>query len=59
MQKHTPLPNHSNRRVRASFARAAVHMAFGRHDRALDQGDFIDRLPGDLPTPSPEARFAK
>jgi len=37
MQKKTPLPNGSNRRVRASFARAAVHMAFGRHARASNR----------------------
>ena len=30
---------------RADFARQAVIAAFGRHARALDQADFIDRLP--------------
>ena len=29
----------------AKAARAAVHMAFGRHAWALDQGNFIDRKP--------------
>ena len=57
MQKQTPLPAHSNRRFRASFARAAVHLAFGRHAWALDQADFIDRQPGEMPVPSPEARI--
>ncbi len=57
MQKHTPLPTHSNRRVRAEFARQATIAAFGRHARALDQTDFVDRLPGEMPVPSPEARF--
>ncbi len=43
---------------RADFARQAVIAAFGwRYARALDQGDFLDRLPGDMPRPSPEARF--
>ena len=57
MKKQAPLPAHSNRRVRASFARAAVHMAFGRHARALDQADFVDRQPGATAMPSSEARF--
>ena len=57
MKKQTPLPTRSNRRVRASFARAAVHLAFGRHAWALDHSDFVDRLPGEMPVPSPEARF--
>ena len=38
-------------------ARGAVHLAFGRHARALDHGDFVDRLPGATLVPSPEARF--
>ena len=59
MQKHTSLPTHSNRRVRASFARAAVHMTFGRHAGALDQGDFEDRKPWEVPALAPEAGFAK
>ena len=45
-------------RVRASFARQATIAAFGwRHARALDQANFVDRRPGALPTPSPEARL--
>ena len=57
MQKQTPRPISSNRRVRSSFARAAVHMAFGRHAGALDQGDFQDRKPWEMPMRSPTARF--
>ena len=57
MQKHTPLSNHPNRRVRSSFARAAVHLAFGHHAWVLDQTDFVDRKPGEMPVPSPEARI--
>jgi hypothetical protein len=57
MQKHTPLPTRSNRRHRANFARQVTIDAFGwRFARALDQADFVDRLPGDLPRPSPEAQ---
>ena len=57
MQKKTPLPIRSNRRVRANFARAATIAAFGHHARSLDWNDFVDRLPGEMPVPSPEARF--
>ena len=57
MKKQTPLPTRSNRRHRANFARAAVHLAFGRHAWALDHSDFVDRQPGELPAPSPEARI--
>ena len=53
----TNQPSNPGRRVRASFARAAVHMEFGRHARALDQADFIDRQPGEFPRPAPEARI--
>ena len=59
MQKHTPLPIHPNRRVRSSFARAAVHLAFGRHAWALDQGDFSDREPWQMPARAPEAGLAE
>ena len=39
---------------RTKFARQATIDAFGwRYARALDQADFIDRRPGDLPKPSP------
>ncbi len=57
MQKQTPRPTHSNRRHRAEFARQATIAAFGRHARALDQADFIDRQPGEFPRPAPEARI--
>ncbi len=49
---------HNDRRHRADFARQATIDAFGWHfARALDQGDFVDRAPGQLPLPAPEARF--
>ncbi len=57
MKKQTPLPAHSNRRVRSNFARAAVRLAFGRHAWALDHSDFVDRQPGKVSAPSPEARI--
>ena len=42
----------------ADFARQATIDTFGwRHARALDQADFLDRQPGDMPKSSPEARF--
>ncbi len=61
----TPLPNSSRtgkpynpgQRHRANFARAAVFTEFGHHGWALDQADFEDRKPGELPVPSPEARI--
>ncbi len=47
---------HNSRRHHADFARAAVIVEFGwHHAKALDQGDFIDRLPGEMPRLSPEA----
>ncbi len=50
-------PFNPGRRHRANFARQATIDAFGWHfARALDQADFIDRAPGELPGPSPEAR---
>ncbi len=48
-------PSNPGRRHRADFARAAVFGEFGRHARALDQANFVDRQPGTLPRPSPEA----
>ena len=33
----------------ANAARAMVHAVFGRYGRALDQGDFVDRLPDQDP----------
>ena len=51
-------PFNPDRRVRANFARQATIDAFGwRFAKALDQGEFTDRLPSDLPMPSPEAGF--
>ena len=47
-----------SRRHRADFARQITIDAFGwRFARAIDQGDFVDRAPGQFPHPSPEARF--
>ncbi len=47
----------TGRRRRADYARQAVIAEFGwRNARTLDQGDFVDRAPGELPGPSPEAR---
>ncbi len=51
-------PFNPGRRHRANFARAAVFAEFGRNAFAIDQADFEDRLPGDMPAASPEARFA-
>ncbi len=52
--------SNSDRRIRASFARQATIAAFGwRFAKALDEANFVDRLPGELPVSSPEARFAK
>ena len=46
-----------DQRRSADFARAAVFTEFGyRHGRALDYGDFTDRLPNELPVLSPRAR---
>jgi len=59
MQKKTPLLIRSNRRVRASFARAAVFAEFGRAAFGIDQGDFEDRQPWEVAMRSPTARFAK
>ena len=55
----TNQPSSPDRRHRASLARAAVFSEFGRHGWALDQADFEDRKPWQLPVPSPDARFAK
>ena len=50
--------SNSGRRHRADFARQATIDAFGwRYARALDQGDFMDREPWQMPMRSPEARF--
>ncbi len=54
----TDRPFNPGRRHRADFARQATVDAFGWHfARALDQADFIDRRPGDMPRSAPEARF--
>ncbi len=50
-------PSNPNLRHRADFARAAVFAAFGRHAFAIDQADFEDRKPWQMPVRSPDARF--
>ena len=51
-------PFDAHRRRRAEFAREATIAAFGwRFARFLDQGDFLDRRPGEMPAAAPEARF--
>ncbi len=58
--KRADRPFNPGRRHRANFARQATIDAFGwRFARALDQSEFTNRLPGDLPMPSPEARSAE
>ncbi len=50
-------PFNPGRRRRVGFARQVTIDAFGwRFARALDQADFVDHAPGQLPFPSPEAR---
>ncbi len=51
--------NHYGSDHAAKAARGAVYMAFGRHARALDQADFQDREPWELPTGAPEAGLAE
>ena len=41
-------PENPEIRHRANFARAAVFAEFGRHGRAIDYDDFVDRLPWQL-----------
>ena len=52
----TSHPSNPDRRHRADFARAAVFAEFGRHAWALDQADFKDRKPGQMPARAPDAR---
>ena len=52
----TDPPSKPNRRIRADFARAAPHLAFSRHARALDQAEFQDRLPWRMPLRAAEHR---
>ena len=48
---------HNGRRLRADFARQMTITEFGwRFAKALDQADFVDRAPGELPLTSPEVR---
>ncbi len=51
-------PYNPGRRHRANFSRQITITEFGwKFARALDQADFVDRAPGQLPLPAPEARF--
>ena len=51
-------PFNPGRRHRTNFARQITITEFGwKFARSLDQADFIDRTPGELPMSSPEARF--
>ncbi len=51
-------PSRNARRHRPDFARQATIDAFGwKFARALDQADFVDRAPSEMPGSSPEARF--
>ena len=64
---HTTIPTRAasradplghDRRHRADFARQMTIAAFGwRYARALDQADFIDRTPWQMPRRAPGARF--
>ncbi len=50
-------PFNPGRRHRANFARQATIDAFSwRYARALDQGDFEDRKPWEVPARAPGAR---
>ena len=54
VKPRSPFPTRNS----ANFARQATIDAFGwRFARALDQADFVDRLPGQLPLLSSEACF--
>ena len=56
--RRTNPPFNPDRRHRADFARQATFDAFRWHfARALDQANFIDRAPGEMPRRAPEARF--
>jgi len=68
MKKRISLPNGSNSDQRrryivnpygsehaAKAERGAVHLVFGRHARALDQVDFQDREPWEIPPRAPGA----
>ena len=50
-------PYNPGRRHRANFARGAVFAEFGHNAFAIDQGDFEDRKPWQMPMRSPEARL--
>ena len=53
----TDKPYNPGQRHNANFARGAVFAEFGRAAFAIDQGDFEDRKPWQMPMRSPSARF--
>ena len=52
-------PFNPGQRHCATFARAAVFAEFGRAAFAIDQGDFEDRKPWEVPALAPEAGLAE
>ena len=55
-QERADHPSNLTRRNSATFAREAVIASFGwSHGKALDQADFRDHPPGQLPALAPEA----
>ena len=54
----TDSPFNPGQRHRANFARQAIFAEFQARDaKAILQPNFLDRLPGQSPRPSPGARF--
>jgi hypothetical protein len=52
MPFYTTKTRDANRTDRTDFARQATINAFGwRFAKALDQADFVDRRPGEMPRP--------
>ena len=47
--RQRPIVNSYGSEHAAKAARGAVHMEFGRHARAISQGDFADRKPWQMP----------
>ena len=45
----TDKPFNPDRRIHPDFTRQATIAAFGRHARALDQANFVDRRPDQAP----------
>ncbi len=47
-------PENTDRRHRANFARQMVYAEFGRHARAIDYDDFVDRRPWQVRVARPQ-----